>query len=107
MKTTLNIHQREAKLLRRVAEQEQENREQLSLIYKLDNRIAELEAENKDLSRLERLWETSMMYAIGEDGVGSVTQAIYDLKSDRDLMANQLQKWADKIRGSTDEQTDS
>lgn len=68
---------------------------------KLDNaeaRIRELEAERDELKRDRNAhrddvlkWERTMMQVIGEDGIGSVTEAINGLRADIDAKAKRIE----------------
>ena len=44
------------------------------------------------------LWESEMMKAIGEDGVGSVAKAIAELKRERDEAVNALTPFGESIK---------
>ena len=46
-----------------------------------------LKAERDMYRNAEISWEKAMMSAIGEDGTGSVTKAISDIKAERDALA--------------------
>ena len=53
----------------------------------LVRKMLELESERDMYRNAEMSWEKAMMSAIGEDGTGSVTKAISDLKAERDALA--------------------
>ena len=53
----------------------------------LVRKMQELESERDMYRNAEISWEKAMMSAIGEDGTGSVTKAIFDLKAERDALA--------------------
>ncbi len=55
----------------------------------LVRKMLELESERDMYRNAEMSWEKAMMSAIGEDGTGSVTKAISDIKAERDALASE------------------
>lgn len=58
------------------------------------NRLSEAPAPSHEMIEAERGWEVAMMAAIGEDGIGSVTEAILKLKAEKNAaeLAQGIQK---------------
>jgi len=60
----------------------------------LVRKMQELESERDMYRNAEMSWEKAMMSAIGEDGTGSVTKAISDLKAERGALAAKLSRYS-------------
>lgn len=56
----------------------------------------------EEAMRINCEWEKAMMSAIGEDGIGSVTKAIEQLKADKHALQQKLDAMADKLARSED-----
>lgn len=63
----------------------------------LVRKMQELESERDMYRNAEMSWEKAMMSAIGEDGTGSVTKAISDLKAERDALAASFDELAKAV----------
>lgn len=61
-------------------------------IKKLVHQMAQAEQDRNMRKEAVMSWEKALMQAIGEDGVGSVTQAIGALKTERDQLAAQNER---------------
>lgn len=58
-------------------------------------------AERDELAEVERIWETNMMQAIGEDGVFSVAKAIQVLRNERDDLRARLDALTEQWEADT------
>ena len=71
----------------------------------IDDQLADMTAQFSRASEYVRTWEIAMMKAVGEDGVGSVVEAIDMLKLQRDTAWRELSAIRKLIGANPDEST--